>query len=128
MPRNRQHKHGDGFSREPRKKSSENQHIRKPYFMLLSDEYKLLSSCSKAIMDCMQIRHYTGNYTGYGVEQAHDDTGLGYRSITRGFAELIKKRFLVLQGNYNHSKGKVRKWEMTWMSYYGKPPRDLWKG
>jgi len=127
MARNRQHKHGDGFAPEPRTKSSENQHIRKPKFMILSDEYKSLSACSKALMECMQIRHYTGNYTGYGVEQAHNDTGFSNRSIARGFSELLKKRFLVLQGNYNHSKGKTRTWEMTWMSYHGKKPRDLWR-
>lgn len=128
MTRNRHHKRGDGFAPESRTKSAENQHIRKPKFMILSDEYKSLSACSKAIMDCMQIQHYTGDYTGYGVEQAQIETGFSNRSVTRGIAELLGKRFLILKSNYNHSKGKVRKWEMTWMSYHGKKPRDLWKG
>jgi len=128
MPRNRQYKRGDGFAPTLRKKSTENHHIRKPYFMLLSDEYKLLSPCAQAIMDCIQIKHYTGKYTGYGIDDAQIDTGYSNRTVSRAFSELIKKRFLVLQSNYNHSKGKVRIWEMTWMSYHGKPPRDLWKG
>ena len=128
MARNRQHTRGDGFSPEPRKKSADNQHIRKPKFMILSEEYKSLSPCSKAIMDCMQVRHYTGNYTGYGRDQAIVETGFSSKPVASAFSELMQKRFLVLKANYNHSNGKTRSWEMTWMSYHGKPPRDLWKG
>ena len=123
----RNKKRGEGFSPVPRKPKSEQYHIRKPNFMILSDEYKSLSPCSKAVMDCMQIHHFVNKYTAYGGGQAAKEAGHGSTAISAAFSELMKKGFIRLQENYNHSDGKTRTWEMTWMSYFAKPPRDLWR-
>ena len=120
-------KSGDGFKPCQRKKSSDNRHIRKPVFMLQSAEYKGLHPCSKLMMDYMQVCHYPNKFTGYGWEQAKSDTGYGSTTVSKSFDELINKGFINLQENYNHSAGKVRTWELTWMSYHGKPPQDLWQ-
>ena len=123
----RKKKHGEGFNPVLRKPKSEQYHVRIPNFMIKSPEYKSLSACSRAVMMCMQMYHYPNKFTAYGGDQAAEDTGYKSTAISAAFSELMKKGFLHLQENYNHSAAKTRTWEMTWMSYFAKPPRDLWR-
>ncbi len=121
-------KTSDGFKPVLRKAGSENQHNRFPHFIIKSPEFKSLSYASKMVMQCMQMNHWPGKYTSYGFKQAMRDTGFGGNAtITKAFNELQSKGFIVLRANYNHIEAKTRLWELTWMSYHGKKPQDLWR-
>lgn len=120
-------KNGDGFKHVPRSNGKDRQYVQMSFYVLNSDEYRGLSLKARIVMQAMQMQHRAHCWTSYGHKQAMAMTGLNDRSISRAWSELIKNGWLIIQGNYNHLSGKTRTWELTWMSYNGKPPKDTWK-
>ncbi len=109
-----------------RKKPNQKTFIMFPQFMIDSNEFRALSSSAKLLMLAMQMEHRTSKYTTYGHRQAMRVTGLSNRTVANAFQELMTNGFLALKKNYNHTEGKVRTWELTWMSYFNKLPEDSW--
>lgn len=120
-------RNGDGFKPIPRVNGHDKQYVKMSFYVLNSEEYKSLSASAKVVMQAMQMQHRTHCYTSYGRKQAAGVTGLNTKTITKVFNSLLEKGWLVITQGYNHLEGKTRVYELTWMSYNGKKPRDLWK-
>ncbi|MFK5895089.1 MAG: hypothetical protein QM504_17895 [Pseudomonadota bacterium] len=125
MPKKSYNKN-DGFRHIERDNGKDKQYVRLSFYVLNSPEYRSLSSSAKILMQAMQMQHRANYYTSYGVKQACGVTGLSNRTITRSIKELLINHWLVIQSNYNHREAKTRTYELTWMSYDGKKPSDLW--
>ncbi|MCU7835340.1 MAG: hypothetical protein KZQ83_08800 [gamma proteobacterium symbiont of Taylorina sp.] len=74
------------------------------------------------------MQHWTSKYTSYGRKQAAGVTGLDVQTISKVSKSLLQLKWLVVTQGYNHLESKTRAYELTWMSYNGKVPTDLWKG
>ncbi len=127
MASKKKNTYGDGFKLIDRDNGKDRQFLIMSFYVLNSDEYKSLSLSEKVVMQAMQMQHRPHKYTSYGRKQASGVTGLDVKTITKVFNSLLEKRWLVITQAYNHLEGKTRTYELTWVSYNGKKPRDLWK-
>lgn len=117
---------GNGFKPVKRSNGRDGRFLVLSRFITDSPEYKRLSPIAKAVMLIMQKQHWTNKYTVIGRTQIADELGRDVKSVTRAWNELINNCWLRIEKYHDHNKKEVRTWELTWMSYHGKAPKDTW--
>jgi len=115
-----------GFKHVSREKGKDNQFTRLSFYILISDKYKALSLSAKIVMQAMQMQHRTHCYTSIGRKQIAGLTGLSTKTVSKALKLLLSKGWLVVIQGYNHLEKKTRTYELTWLSYNGNKPSDLW--
>ena len=120
-------KNGVSFDLVKRLQGKDSQFLITSRFITDSPEYKRLSMSAKCVMQAMQKHHWTNKYTTVGRTQIAIDIGCDKRTVSRAWKELIAEGWLRIDKYHDHNRQLPRTWELLWMSYIGKPPKDNWR-
>lgn len=117
------------------KKVKEKNYMHKGGFVALprrvfnSRQFKALPAVSRCILMEMKelYRPYLNGRLVYSQKQAMRDIGINHdRTIAKYFLILLKRGFIELSMEGDHTKGKAREWRLTFESCNGHEPTDEW--